>query len=160
MTDSTDRDLLRHTLATLAYRASKAIRDAPADFGAFRVGPDTRTPVEIVGHMADLMEWGSSIAEGQQRWSETRSDSWDAQVSRFFAALAAFDEVLASDRPLARPAGRLFQGPVADALTHVGQITMLRRLAGAPVRGENYYKAKIETGRTGRAQEAPAREFD
>ena len=162
MTESrpTDRDLMRHALATLAYRAAKAVGDAPPAFAGYRVGPTSRTPVEIVGHMADLMEWGKSIAEGQQRWSETRSESWDEQVGRFFTALADFDAYLASDSPLERPTERLFQGPVADALTHVGQLTMLRRLADAPVRGENYYRAKIRTGRTGPEQEAPVHEFD
>jgi hypothetical protein len=157
---STDRDLLRHAVATLAYRAAKALRDAPPDFAGYRVGPTSRTPVEIVGHMADLIEWGKSIAEGRQRWTETTSESWEEQVSRFFDALAELDDLLASDRPLERPAGRLFQGPVADALTHVGQITMLRRLADAPVKGENYYRAKIQPGRTGPEQDAPVHELD
>ena len=161
MDTTTDRVLLRHTLATLAYRASKALRDPPNGFGGFRVGDSTRTPVEIVGHLADLMEWGLSIAEGRQRWTETLSDDWDQQVGRFFEALDAFDAYLASDEPLARPAARLFQGPVADALTHVGQVAMLRRLAGGAVRGENYFKAQIRTGRLQPDQQAePVYEFD
>lgn len=157
---STDRDLLRHALATLAYRARKALDGAPEDFATFRVGDTTRVPVEIVGHLADLMEWGESVAQGRQRWTETRSEDWGEQVARFFEALGAFDAFLASDAPLQGTASRLFQGPVADALTHVGQITMLRRLAGAPVRGENYHKAEVQIGRVGRDQAAPVREFD
>ena len=160
METTTDRALLRHALATLAYRGGKALRDAPPDFAAFRVGPSTRTPVEIVGHLGDLMEWGLSIAEGRQRWTETRSAEWDEQVERFFTALAAFDDFLAGDEALSAPTGKLFQGPVADALTHVGQIAMLRRLAGSSVRGENYYKAEITSGRTGRDQAPPVYEFD
>lgn len=160
MDTATDRDLLRHALATLAYRAGKALRDAPSDFGAFRAGPTTRTPVEIVGHLADLMEWGLSIAQGKQRWSETRSEVWDEQVTRFFHALGAFDAFLATDEVLAAPAAKLLQGPVADALTHVGQVAMLRRLAGAAVRGENYFKAEVRTGSVGPEQAAPVYEFD
>ncbi len=161
MDTTTDRDLLRHALATLAYRASKALRDPPTDFAGFRVGDATRTPVEIVGHLGDLMEWGLSIAEGRQRWTETPSDDWDRQVARFFEALGAFDAFLSSGAPLARPAARLFQGPVADALTHVGQIAMLRRLAGGAVRGENYFKAKIRSGRLQPDEQAdPVFEFD
>jgi hypothetical protein len=160
MDNDTDRDLLRHALATLAYRAAKALRDAPDDFGSYQVGPTTREPVEILGHMGDLMEWGLSIAEGRQRWSDTRSESWDEQLERFFGALAAFDAYLASDEPLGRPASKLLQGPVADALTHVGQLAMLRRLGGAAVRGENYFKAKIDIGRVGLDQAAPVYEFE
>lgn len=160
MDTSTDRDLLRHALATLAYRASKALRDPPEDFGSFRAGPTTRTPVEIVGHLGDLMQWGLSIAEGEQRWTETRSDDWDDQVARFFESLGAFDAFLGSDHDLELPAPKLLQGPVADALTHVGQVAMLRRLAGGAVKGENYYKAEVQTGRVGRDQAPPVYEFD
>jgi hypothetical protein len=85
---------------------------------------------------------------------------WDREVARFFAALEAFDAYLASERPLGGPAERLFQGPIADALTHTGQLTMLRRLAGTPVRGENYARATITAGTVGIAQAAPVYEFD
>ncbi len=160
METSSDRDLLRHALATLAYRAGKALRDPPADFDSFRVAAASRTPVEILGHMGDLMEWGLSMAEGEQRWSEIRSNDWDEQHVRFFDMLGAFDAYLRSDRVLGHPAAKLLQGPVADALTHVGQIAMLRRLGGAAVKGENYFEADIQTGRVGPDQTAPAYEFD
>jgi hypothetical protein len=157
---TTDRDLLRHALATLAYRAGKTLRDAPEDFGGFRAGPTSRTAVEILSHMGDLMAWGLGMAEGEHRWSDTTSDDWPGQVDRFFSSLTAFDAFLASDAPLGFTAEKLLQGPVADALTHTGQIAMLRRLAGSPVRGENYFKADIEIGRVGVAQAAPRYEFD
>ena len=160
MKTSTDRDLLRHALATLAYRASKALRDPPADFDSFRIGPTSRTPVEILGHMGDLMAWGLSMAEGEQRWSDTRSNDWEELYVRFFDTLGAFDAYLESDGVLGHPAAKLLQGPVADALTHVGQIAMLRRLGGAAVRGENYFKADVQTGRVGADQAPPAYEFD
>lgn len=160
MDTETDRELLRHALATLAYRAGKALRDPPDSFASFRAGASTRTPVEIVGHLGDLMEWGLSIAEGEQRWSETLSDEWEDQVTRFYGALARFDAFLESGREFAAPPARLFQGPVADALTHVGQIAMLRRLAGGSVRGENYFKADISPGRVGPDQVEPTYEFD
>jgi len=156
----TDRELLRHSLATLAYRGGKVLRAAPADFGSFRIGPTSRSPVEIVGHICDVLDWGLAMAEGEQRWSETRSFIWQEQVDRFFEALAAFDEYLASDRELGFPAARLLQGPVADALTHVGQIAMLRRLADSPVKGENYAKAHITAGVVGEEQQPAVREFD
>lgn len=158
---STDpkRELLRHTLATLAYRGGKAVRGAPADFAEFRAGPQTRTPGQILAHIGDLLDWALWLARGEHRWQNSEALAWDAGVERFFVALAALDAYLASEAPLGRPAELLFQGPVADALTHVGQITMLRRLAASPVRGENYAKADIVAGRVGAEQAAPRVEF-
>jgi len=160
MNTSTDRDLLRHALSTIAYRAAKVLRDPPADFGSFRIGPSSRTPVEILSHMGDLMAWGLSMAEGEERWFDNGSQDWAGQYVRFFEALGAFDAYLASDKALGHPPTRLLQGPVADALTHVGQIAMLRRLAGTSVKGENYFKADVQTGRVGPVQAAPISEFD
>ncbi|HET9986653.1 MAG TPA: hypothetical protein VFQ38_23955 [Longimicrobiales bacterium] len=159
---STDpkRELLRHTLATLAYRGGKAVRGAPADFAEFRAGPETRAPGQILAHIGDLLDWALWLARGEHRWQDSKPLSWEAGVERFFTALAALDAYLASEAPLGRPAELLFQGPVADALTHVGQITMLRRLAASPVRGENYARAEIVAGRVGAEQPAPRVEFD
>lgn len=153
------RELLRHTLATLAYRGGKAIRGASDTFAEFRTSQQTRTPGEILAHMGDLMEWALSIAQGRRRWHASSPLPWDAEIRRFFTALEAFDAYLASGDPLHEPAEKLFQGPIADAFTHVGQIAMLRRLAGAPVRGENYHQAQIVTGRVGADQAPPVREF-
>jgi len=154
------REMLRHTLATLAYRGGKAVRHAPATFADFQAGKGTRTPGQILAHIGDLMDWALSIAKGQQKWQNSEPLPWNLEVERFFAALKAFDDFLASSQPLGAPAERLFQGPIADALNHVGQINMLRRQAGAPVRGENYFVADIAAGRVGPDQAAPKREFD
>jgi hypothetical protein len=154
------RALFRHTLATVAYRGGKAVRDVPSGFADFRVASGTRTPGEILAHVGDLFDWGLWLARGEKRWRNSTPLPWDEEVARFFITLKAFDDYLASDAPLHEPVEKLFQGPVADALNHVGQIAMLRRLAGGPVRGENYFKASIETGRVG-ADQAPSRvEFD
>lgn len=85
---------------------------------------------------------------------------WEDEVSRFFTELKRLDSYLASDAPLHAPAEKLFQGPIADALTHVGQIAMLRRMAGAPLRGENYFRAEIVVGRVGSEQSPRPVEFD
>jgi hypothetical protein len=151
---------LRHTLATLAYRGGKVLRDAPEGFGDFGAGEGTRTPLQILAHVGDLLNWLLSQAQGQERWSEDTQDSWEGQVARFYTGLAALDSFLASDEPLHQPSEKLFQGGIADALTHIGQLAMLRRLAGAPVRGENYSRADIQMGRTGPQQSDPRREFD
>ena len=154
------RDLLRHTVATLAYRAGKALRGAPAHFSEFRPAETSRSAGQILTHLADLMHWALSIARGKEEWHNGPSLSWEEGVQRFFASLQAFDTYLASDSPLEAPVEKLFQGPVADALTHVGQIAMLRRLAGAPIRGESYFRADIVSGRVGLEQTPPKREFD
>lgn len=158
-TPRSDRELLRHTLATLAYRGAKAIGGAPENFSSFKAGGGTRTPGQILAHIGDLFDWAISIAEGNQRWRESEPDTWEADSARFFDALEQLDKVLASSAPLGCSVDGLFQAPVADALTHIGQIALLRRLAGAPVRGENYFVAEIVPGRVGSKQTPPRREF-
>jgi hypothetical protein len=154
------RQLLRHTVATLAYRGGKALRGAPESFGEFRASEKTRTPAQILAHLADLLDWALWLAKGKHEWHDSSPLPWSEGLERFFTALQAFDDYLASDLPLSSPAEKLFQGPIADALTHVGQIALLRRLAGAPVRGENYFRAAIVIGRVGPEQTPPVREFD
>lgn len=152
--------LLRHTVATLAYRGGKAVRGAPADFAAFRAGATSRTPAEILAHVGDLLDWALHLCRGEQVWKNSPALAWDAGVARFHEALARLDAELARDAPLGCPDEKLFQGPIADALTHVGQIALLRRLAGSPVKGENYFKAEISAGGVGPDQPAPRFEFD
>jgi len=154
------RELLRNTLATVAYRAAKALREAPDHFSSFHIGDKTRTPAQILAHMGDLFDWALSIAQGHQSWHDSTPLTWDAETERFFSAVKKFDEYLASPEPLHAPAEGLFQGPVADALTHIGQIAMLRRLAGSPIKGENYFRADITAGRVGAKQSPPRREFE
>ncbi|MGD0497068.1 MAG: hypothetical protein ABSC23_01395 [Bryobacteraceae bacterium] len=150
---------LRHALATLAYRGAKALRAAPPEFAAFRAAPVSRTPVEILAHMGDLLDWTLAMANGKFDWRESTPLPWDQETARFFAALEALDRRLAAEEPIEAPAEKLFQGPIADALTHVGQIAMLRNIAGAPMRGENYFVADIAAGRVGLEQHPPRREF-
>jgi len=153
------RQLLRHTVATLAYRADRTLRGAPEGFASFQAGQGARTPVEILAHVSDLFDWALSIARGQEQWGRSAPLAWNDEVRRFFAALEAFDGYLGSGSPLHASAEKLFQAPIADALTHIGQIALLRRLAGAPVRAENYYVAKIATGSVGAEQPDPVFEF-
>ena len=162
MTESSEgsRQLLRHAVATLAYRGGKVVRDVPASFPGFRVSETSRTPAEILAHIGDVLAWALSMAKGETKWSDSSSLPWDDEVARFHAALRTLDDFLASGAPLAAPPEKLFQGPVADALTHVGQIAMLRRIASAPIRGENYFIADILAGRVGPQQSAPRKEFD
>ena len=154
------RQLLRHTVATVAYRGGKAVASPPDGFHSFRVNETTRTPGQILAHIGDLFDWALSIASGAQTWHNSTPQSWDDEVHRFFAALKKFDDFLASDRELACSTEELFQGPIADSLTHIGQISLLRRMAGGPVKGENYFIAEIEAGRVGPDQSGKRFEFD
>lgn len=153
------RELFRHTLATLAYRGAKTVRNAPTGFADFQGGGGLRTPGQILAHLGDLFDWALSIAMGQQRWQDSQALPWEQEVQRFFAALKKFDDFLASNEPLQAPLENLFQGPVADALTHVGQLAIMRRMAGSPVKPENYFKADIQAGHVGAEQTPPKREF-
>lgn len=152
--------MLRHTLATLAYRGAKAVRGAPASFASFKESRTTRTPAQILAHIGDLLDWALSIAQGKEAWHNSKPKLWKLEVARFHAALAKFDRYLAGKSELSASCERIFQGPIADALTHVGQIAMLRRMEGCPIKGENYSRAKIEAGRVGAKQEKSKREFD
>ena len=154
------RELLRHTLATIAYRGGKAIRDVPPGFSTFRVGPSTRTPGDVLAHIGDLFDWALWLAKGAHTWHDSAPQTWPEDVTRFHDGLARLDEYLASDQPLGCSPEKLFQGPIADALTHIGQIAMLRRLADAPVKGESYFRSDIVTGRVGPEQTKAVREFD
>jgi hypothetical protein len=136
------------------------VRGAPDSFGDFRAAEGSRSAGEILAHIGDLLDWALSIAEGKQRWRNSKPLAWPQEGERFFTALQALDAYLASEQELHSEPEKIFQGPVADALTHVGQIAMLRRLAALPVRGENYFQAAIEAGRVGPEQAAAAREFD
>ncbi len=160
MSNDSKREMLRHTVATLAYRGAKAVRDAPDSFASFKASPTTRTPAEILAHIGDLLDWALSIAQGSETWHNSEPLPWPEEIARFHTALARFDDYLALDGELEASCERMFQGPVADALTHVGQLTMLRRVAGDPMKGENYSRAKIEAGRVGADQQKPKREFD
>ena len=154
------RALLRHTVATVAYRGGKAVRGAPASFATFSGDGSDRTAVKILAHIGDLYDWALTQAKGAEAWNDSTPLEWDREVDRFFAALQRFDDYLASDAALSAPAERLFQGAVADALTHIGQLAMLRRLAGTRMKSENYSRAEIVAGRVGANQTAPRREFD
>jgi hypothetical protein len=154
-----ERQFLRHTLATLAYRGGKAVRGMPSEVAGFKAGEGSRTPAEILAHIGDLLDWALSLAKGAQAWHDSQPLEWDKEVSRFHEAMQALDGYLASSEPLHATVESLFQGPVADALTHVGQIAVLRRLAGAPIQGENYSVAEIVAGKVGPDQAKARREF-
>ena len=151
------RELLRHALATVAYRAARALEGAPDHFAGFAGAG--RMPVQILAHMGDLFEWALSAAIGQERWQATQPRVWAEEKQRFFQSLQSFDAFLATGGALHAPVEQLLQGPVADALTHVGQLAMLRRLSGSPTRGESFYAAEIKAGQVGAKQPAAARPF-
>lgn len=151
------REILRHTLATVAYRAARALEGAPDHFAGFAAAG--RLPVEILAHMGDLFEWALSAVVGHEQWQTAQPRPWLEEQHRFFSSLQALDAYLASDQPLHAPVERLLQGPVADALTHVGQLAMLRRLSGSPARGENFFIAAVTAGQVGADQPAAVQPF-
>ena len=149
------RKVLRHATATIAYRGAKALRGAPPEFAQFKAGPTTRTPLEILTHIGDLLEVSAARLRGPAQWKTAPPDTWERQVARFHSALASIDQALVSDAPIEVPLDKWYQGPFADTLTHIGQLAMLRRMSGAPMKGEAYFYADIHPGRVGPDQ-APA----
>jgi hypothetical protein len=140
------KEFVRHLLAALAFRAGVAVSGAPADFADFRIGETARTPVELLAHLGDLMEGSLHLMKGEFVYLNSAPLAWKDEAARFFSAVKEFDSYLASEAPLNQPLEKIAQGPLADALTHVGQIIMLRRAAGAPVRAESYFEAEIVPG--------------
>ncbi len=149
MTIDLKRELLRHLVATLAFRAKVAISDAQPDFATFKINQTVRTPGEILAHLGDLLEGSLVLMKGEFVVLNSVPLAWQDEVRRFFSAVEAFDSFLASDAPLAQPIEKITQGPIADALTHVGQSVMLRRAAGDPVKSESYFTAEIVSCKMG-----------
>src|SRR5260370_24295098 len=145
MTQTSDpaRQLLRHAVATLAYRSAKALRGAPESVASFKIGESPRTPAKILAHLGDLLDWALSMAQGEMTWRDSEPLPWKAEADRFFATLKKFDDFLASSESPKAPVEKLFQGPVTHTLAHVGQFSMLRRFAGFPINGEHYFKAGL-----------------
>jgi hypothetical protein len=125
----------------------------------FRVAEASRTPAQILAHLGDLFEWALSLSKGKQAWHDSKPLPWAQEVERFFKTLSDFDNYLSASEPLHASPEQLFEGPVADALTHIGQIAMLRRLDGSPITGENSFQADIASGRVGKDQAVPKGEF-
>ena len=140
-------------VATVAYRGGVAITDAPDGFAEFRAHETTRTPGEILAHIGDLLEGSLYLVKGELVYLTSDPLPWKEEVTRFFSAVKKFDSYLATDAPLACPVEKLVQGPVGDALTHVGQIGMLRRMAGKPIQPEQYFTAEIVAGEFGQGEQ-------
>ena len=140
------REVLRHMVATVAYRGGVSVRDAPENFATFRAHETTRTPGEILAHIGDLLEGSLHLLQGEMVFLTSTPLPWKDEISRFFSAVRGLDSYLATDAPLACPVEKLVQGPIGDALTHVGQIVMLRRMAGIPIHPEPYFTAEIVAG--------------
>lgn len=149
MSQDAKREALRHLVATVAYRCGVAVSGAPEGFDAFRAGEEARTPGEIIAHVGDLLEGSLYLLKGELVYLNSPPLPWGEGVSRFFSAAKRLDSYLASDAPMACAVEKLIQGPVGDALTHVGQLVLLRRLAGSPVRAESYFTAEIVPGEMG-----------
>ncbi len=146
MTFDFKRELLRHLVATLTFRARIAVSGAPEDFAAFKIDKAIRTPAEILAHIGDLLQGSLYLMKDELVYLNSTPLPWKEEVMRFVSAAKEFDSYLASDAPLNQPIEKITQGPIADALTHVGQIVMLRRAAGAPVRIESYFFSEIVPG--------------
>lgn len=151
------RAMLRHFLAALAYRTQKALRDTPSEFADFQAGAQVRTPRELVRHMTSVLGYARTHFIGGRYWPEPLLDL-SAEVARFHEMLEDLAHHLDAGTPLRGEITpeRLLQGPFSDAMTHVGQIAMLRRLFGAPVAPENFIVADVSGERLGPDQPMPA----
>lgn len=153
---SQTRSLLQHFLAAIAYRTQKALCDAPPHFADFRAGANTRTPHELVWHMTRVVGYARTMLRGGE-FKPPAMPTFAGEVERFHATLAALHQDLGNASLEAQITDEQFlQGPLADVMTHAGQLAMLRRLAGAPVPSENFIYARIQTDNVSARQPPPA----
>lgn len=138
--------VFRHAIATLGHRFGVAVQQAPEGFSDYLACPGTRSPGQILAHMNVLLEFSANVVRGVRERPEEASLVWDQALRRFYQLLRDLDDAVVAAAGREFPLEMLLQGPVADALTHVGQLTMLRRMAGAPVQTESYMKARIQAG--------------
>lgn len=150
------RSLLRHFLAALAYRTQKALRNSPADFGSFSVAGQVRTPAQLVLHMTSVLGYARTFFIGG-RYYPAPLPSLTEEAARLHDMLEDLGRHLEAGTPFLNgmTAERLLQGPFADAMTHAGQLAMLRRLAGVPVPPEDFSRADISPQRLGGEQPEP-----
>jgi hypothetical protein len=141
------REMLRHLVATIAYRGGIAISNVNESFSEFRAGTSTRSAGEILSHLIDLMEGSLNLCRGDMIFLNSTPKGWKSDSERFFAAIKSLDLYLAGDQEIRCPIEKLLQGPLSDALTHIGQVLMLRRLAGIEVSPQSYYRAEIVAGK-------------
>ncbi len=151
-------NMVRHFLAALAYRFHKAVNKAPKDFYKLTPGSGIRTPLEIVHHMNGVLGYGKVVLEtgDTDYWYANAKHDWDGEVQTLHKTLESLDALLENAISIEdEKLQRLLQGPLSDAMTHVGQLAMLRRIANSPLPGENFYKADIRVGRVSEKQPDP-----
>jgi hypothetical protein len=153
--DEVERRLLRHFLAALAYRTQKAIRGASDSYADFRIAPTVRTPHELVWHMTGVLGYARTFFIGGT-WRPEILDTFAAEVARFHETVESLAAHLDAGVPDGITLPRLLQGPLSDAMTHAGQLAMLRRLSGDPVPPENFVLADVRPENLGPSQPEPA----
>jgi hypothetical protein len=151
---SEKRGMLRHFIASIAYHTTKAIRDAPAMYPEFDPGKGVRTPRQIIHHIAGVLTYAHSFFEDYET-TYLEHQTWDAEISRFYEILSKLDNSLKEKDPRTVTEEQLLQGPLSDAMAHIGQLLMLRRLVGSPVPSENFIFAEITKGVVGPNQPEP-----
>ena len=154
------RLMLQHFLAAIAYRTQKPLHYAPPDFAMFRAAPGVRTPHELVLHMTGVLGYARTFLIGGT-WRPSMEEDFSAEVERFHSVLASLKELSASDTPFHNMTPeRVLQGPLADAMCHAGQLAMLRRFFGSPIRPENFIMADITADNVGPDQPEPVNPDD
>jgi hypothetical protein len=149
------RSLLRHFLAALAYRTQKALRGAPVSFARFDAGQRVRTPQDVLRHMTSDLGYARTFFDGGSHQAPM-ADTMEEEIGRFHAMLEDLARHLDAGTPLREiSVEQLLQGPLADAMTHAGQLALLRRLAGTPIAPENFTYAAIDPERLGPDQAPP-----
>ena len=149
-----ERDCLRHFLASIAYHATKAIKDPPENYPELDVGNGARTPRRILHHITGVLTYAHSFyTHYETTWF--KEEPWEQEIENFYSILERLDASITETDPREVSHLQLLQGPFSDSMAHVGQLLMLRRIAGSPVPSENFIYADIRCGAVGRSQPPP-----
>jgi len=151
--------MIRHLTATVAYRFAKQVKAAPTHFATFDAGNDVVSPVKIVNHITVVIRFAQQLIDKTIKPTAPKTKNISEAAEIFHNALQLLDEMLLERDIEEKVLCQIIQGPLADALTHIGQLSTLRRLSGAPVYSENYMLADIQSGRVGATQTISEHQF-
>jgi hypothetical protein len=142
-----EKEFVRHFLATIYYRGIKYLSVDDITFNAFNPKNGIRTPAEILNHINGLLLYIQSFFIKHTN-THPEQQSFIKEVKRFKSVIQMLDStILSNDLTPQMTYEQLLQGPLADIMLHIGELSMQRKYSGNPADDiENYINADIKIG--------------
>lgn len=136
--------VMQRLLDGLGFRFYWATEGLRVEDYSFRPADDVMSIRELVKHIWGLVNWVRISVQGEphRRPMEivsVRSDILEMLHELRTAVSEMNDDELSEVTIEGNPLWNIINGPVSDALTHVGQINSFRRLNGNPVPRANVF---------------------